>query len=83
MIALISFSNGTSQFYELTHTEKITTVYQVTAPFKNSDLTQVTERTKYFVMRAEHGRTQMQVGLNVTNGALTAGISSPAGCVGW
>lgn len=79
MIALVTFSDTTSQFYEITQDEKVSTVFPVTARFSTSDLSKVVARTKYFISNSEHGRPRVQAGFNLTDVAITIGISTPVG----
>lgn len=79
MIALVTFSDTTSQFYEITQDDKVSTVFPITARFNTADLANVTARTKYFISNSEHGRPRVQAGFNLTDAALTVGISSPVG----
>lgn len=79
-VALIRYDDSHSQFVEISeYGQRITIVKALTSPFANSDLGVVIKRTQYFVKNADHRKPRTLPVANLTDAAITAGVSTGIG----
>lgn len=79
MIATVWMSNSTLQFMEITRDDKVTAILPLTSEFASTQIGDVLAATRSHVMKAEHLRPRTLPAGNLTDGALTASISSGVG----
>ncbi|GEM_PF-6532201 len=79
MIATVWMSDSSLQFMEITRDEKVTMLLPVTSEFASMELGNVLAATRSQIMKAEHLRPRTLPAGNLTDGALTASISSGVG----